>query len=82
VQGRTAGRRRQRDRAPGRKHRGGHRPPGRGLAGEPVHRARHRASGQHCRYRRAGGSAQRGHGGDQRRPLRIQAHRLPGPLQK
>ena len=40
------------------------------------------APAQHRRYRRACRGAQRDHGGDKRRPLRVEAHRLPEALQE
>jgi hypothetical protein len=47
-----------------------------------VRRARHRPQPRHRGHRRARGGPQRGHGGGQRRALRIQAHRLSRPLQE
>ncbi|CAN3998448.1 putative protein conserved in bacteria, partial [Dysosmobacter welbionis] len=63
-------------------YRGGHRPPGRRLAGEALRRAQHRPRPRHCGHRRPGGGPQRGHGDGEPGAVRVQAGGLSQALQE
>ena len=53
-----------------------------GMDGIPVREVRHRPSARHRGHRRARRGPQRGHGGGQQRPLRVQARRLSAAVQE